>query len=78
MENILEGWENTRHKLSRAKAKKGELLTAGDKEVNRKGGLFLVGFGRAIDQDVLNCMSIVYRYWRGGWLGAYGDRENTS
>jgi len=54
MENILEGWENTRHKFSRAKARKGELLTAGDREVNRKGGLFLVGFWKAINQDVLN------------------------
>jgi len=78
MENILEGWENTRHKFSRAKVKKGELLTAGDKEVNRRGGLFLVGFGKAINQDVLKWMSIVYRYWRGGGHDAYGDRENTS
>ena len=78
MENIPEGWENTRHKFSRAKGKKGELLTVGDKEANRRGGLFLVGFGRTINQDVLNWMSIVYMYWGEGGHDAYGDRENTS
>lgn len=58
------GVKKTLGTFSRARAKKGELLKAGDKEVNRKGGRFLVDFGRTISQDVLNRMSIVYRYWR--------------
>lgn len=70
------GKENIRHKFSRAMARKG-LLEVGGEEVYGEGGRIPVGFGRTIDQDALNQMSIVYRYWQGNGHDAYGDRRKT-
>ena len=70
------GKENIRHGFSRAMARKG-LLEVGSEEVNGEGGRILVGFGRTIDQDALNQMSIVYKYWQGKGHDAYEDRRKT-
>jgi len=57
--------ENIRHEFSRARAKRGDFLGAGDKEVHGKGGQLLVDFWDH------RCLSFT------GIAGAYGDRRET-
>lgn len=50
---------------SREQRQKRGLLGVGGEKVNGICGRILVGFERTTDQDVLNQVSIFYRYWRG-------------